>query len=403
MLDLLVKTKIPLIKLTSRDLVNTDYLIQLICGLNDDQYGIDEGSLTEGSLINAKQVGVKVIRLTKVEECDWASTYLDLKKRGLVCIVVNDEVPSEHFFDAGSLEPDKNAISIELQGHVHDSHLERALNILNGLTLKEVSECISLAYSEGALTPETIAKYRVYFGSQVRGVHPVEVKEEFYLPVFALEKYVVQNIYTFNESQESELMPRGLILHGPAGTGKTQASKYIARSFGVPLYRLDIGSMMNKWHGESESNLRNSLAFVDREAPCVLLLDEIEKVFASSAGEDGSSSRMLGNLLWWLQEHTSRVFVVMTTNDIEALPPELYREGRIDSKVLLPAFQDKGKVHTFCAQYLQDYAKKRPGLNIPTWDDVFSDLGGPSQLPTPGLTPAKCQATILNRVKLINY
>lgn len=112
-------------------------------------------------------------------------------------------------------------------------------------------------------------------------------------------------------------------------TGKTLASMYLASEFGVPLYRLDLGTMMGKYVGQSEESLNAALAQVDLVAPCVVIFDEVEKVFQNNS-DSGVTSRMLSQLLWWLQSHKSKVFTVMTTNAIEKIPEELYREGRID-------------------------------------------------------------------------
>lgn len=112
-------------------------------------------------------------------------------------------------------------------------------------------------------------------------------------------------------------------------TGKSAAAKAIASAMGIPLYRLDVGAMKDKYVGNSEANLLSALAQVDQVEPCVVLFDEVEKVFQSQ-NDSGVTTSMLSQLLWWLQEHKSKVFSVMTTNDRTKIPPELYREGRVD-------------------------------------------------------------------------
>jgi SpoVK/Ycf46/Vps4 family AAA+-type ATPase len=125
--------------------------------------------------------------------------------------------------------------------------------------------------------------------------------------------------------------PRGILLLGVQGCGKSLAAKAAASAFGVPLLRLDFGTLYNKFHGETERNLRESLAMGEIMSPCVLWLDEIEKgVAASSGGDSGTSQRVLGSLLTWMAERKKDVFVVATANDIQALPPELVRKGRFD-------------------------------------------------------------------------
>jgi len=124
--------------------------------------------------------------------------------------------------------------------------------------------------------------------------------------------------------------PKGLLLLGVQGCGKSVAARAAAGIFGVPLLRLDFASIHNKYIGESERNLRETLATADVMAPCVLWIDEIEKGVATSDGDSGTSRRLLGTFLTWLAEKNTKVFVVATANDISALPPELVRKGRFD-------------------------------------------------------------------------
>lgn len=124
--------------------------------------------------------------------------------------------------------------------------------------------------------------------------------------------------------------PKGVLLLGVQGCGKSVAAKAAAGIYGVPLLRLDFAAIHNKYIGESERNLRESLATADVLAPCVLWIDEIEKGVATGDGDSGTSRRLLGSFLTWLAEKKTKVFVVATANDISALPPELIRKGRFD-------------------------------------------------------------------------
>jgi len=124
--------------------------------------------------------------------------------------------------------------------------------------------------------------------------------------------------------------PRGVLLLGVQGCGKSLAARAAAAILGVPLLRLDLAGVHDKYVGESERRLRDALAAADALAPCVLWVDEIEKAVASSESDGGSARRVLGTLLTWLADRGSRVFVAATANDISALPPELVRKGRFD-------------------------------------------------------------------------
>ena len=126
--------------------------------------------------------------------------------------------------------------------------------------------------------------------------------------------------------------PKGMLLLGVQGCGKSLAAKAVAGGFGVPLVRLDFGTLYNKFHGETEKNLRDALASAEQIAPCVLWIDELEKgLAASGSSEDGGvSRRVLGYFLTWMAERKSRVFLVATANAVHDLPPELLRKGRFD-------------------------------------------------------------------------
>ncbi|MDX1625150.1 MAG: AAA family ATPase [Wenzhouxiangellaceae bacterium] len=124
--------------------------------------------------------------------------------------------------------------------------------------------------------------------------------------------------------------PRGILLLGVQGCGKSLAARATAGFFGVPLLQLDAGSLFDRFHGQSERNLREALRTADAMAPCVLWIDEIEKGLATGDQDGGTSKRMLATLLTWMAERASRVFLVATANDIQALPPELVRKGRFD-------------------------------------------------------------------------
>ena len=124
-------------------------------------------------------------------------------------------------------------------------------------------------------------------------------------------------------------MPKGVLLFGVQGGGKSLAAKAIAGKWGLPLLRLDFAALYNKFIGETERNLREALKLADLMAPCVLWVDEIEKGLAEES-ENATSKRVLGTLLTWMSERKSRVFLVATSNDISQLPPELMRKGRFD-------------------------------------------------------------------------
>jgi SpoVK/Ycf46/Vps4 family AAA+-type ATPase len=127
-------------------------------------------------------------------------------------------------------------------------------------------------------------------------------------------------------------VPRGILLLGVQGCGKSLAARAVAGTWGVPLLRLDFAALYDKYVGETERNLRESLRSAEAMAPCVLWVDEIEKGLATGGGDGdaGTSRRVLGSLLTWMAENDRSVFVVATANDVRLLPPELVRKGRLD-------------------------------------------------------------------------
>lgn len=142
--------------------------------------------------------------------------------------------------------------------------------------------------------------------------------------------------------------PRGVLLLGVQGCGKSAAAAAIAADWEVPLARLEVGRLYDRYIGETEQRLERALETAERVAPCVLLIDEIEKALASgsSAVDGGLSDRVLGRLLGWLQEREAPVFVVATCNDAESLPPELMRKGRFDEVffVDLPVASERAEI-----------------------------------------------------------
>jgi SpoVK/Ycf46/Vps4 family AAA+-type ATPase len=129
-------------------------------------------------------------------------------------------------------------------------------------------------------------------------------------------------------------------LLGVPGCGKSLTAKAIGAQWKLPLLRFDVGAVFGKYVGESEANLRRALKAAEAVAPCVLWIDEMEKAFSVSRGDDGGTTlRIFGGFLSWLQDKKSPVFVVGTANNIDQLPPELLRRGRLDesSSSIYPA------------------------------------------------------------------
>lgn len=213
---------------------------------------------------------------------------------------------------------------------------ERLVNNLAGLTTAEVRRLAHKAvYDDGAINETDLprlmrAKYEML---NKDGVLHYEFETEQFSSVGGLEqlkRWLEHRKGPFLDSTSPLDVPKGILLLGVQGCGKSLAAKAVAGVWGVPLLRLDFGALFNKYHGETERNLRQSLRAAEVMAPCVLWVDEIEKGVGGTDLDGGTSQRVLGTLLTWMAENTGAVFVVATANDIEALPPELIRKGRLD-------------------------------------------------------------------------
>jgi hypothetical protein len=143
--------------------------------------------------------------------------------------------------------------------------------------------------------------------------------------------------------------PKGVLIVGVPGCGKSLCAKTIARTWQLPMLLLDVGGLYGPYVGESEQRLARALETVEAMAPAVLWIDEIEKGFASSGGDGGVSQRLLGTFLRWLQERPSGIFIVATANDVESLPPELLRKGRFDETFFVDLPDEAARAQIFRA------------------------------------------------------
>lgn len=214
--------------------------------------------------------------------------------------------------------------------------VEKVVDNLAGLPVHDVERLTRQAvFNDGALTeadikPLLAAKYQLINRS---GTLTFEADTARFAEVGGmknLRRWIQQRKAAFDGTAPKLDAPKGVLLLGVQGCGKSLAARAAAGVLGVPLVRLDFGALYSKWHGESEKNLRESLASAEALAPCVLWLDEIEKALSAGDGDSGTSRRVLGAFLTWLAEQRARVFIVATANDITALPPELVRKGRFD-------------------------------------------------------------------------
>ncbi|GAX38918.1 AAA family ATPase [Nodularia sp. NIES-3585] len=225
-----------------------------------------------------------------------------------------------------------------------------------GLTLEEISDFLRLTVKESlsiagiTIDAGVIAKV-VEYKTRLLSQMGIELGKPATIPFGGLDllrEWLTRRRRLFTQEARSLNLPqpKGVLLAGPPGTGKSICAKNIASILNLPLLQLDIASMLGSLVGESEGNIRRALKTAEAIAPCVLWVDEIEKALSGQGDSSGVSQRILGNILTFMSECTSGVFVVATCNDPSALPSELKRKGRFDENffVDLPSEPERAQI-----------------------------------------------------------
>jgi hypothetical protein len=320
-----LSAKIPVLGVTTDDLMNFEEALHLIAKMTVKELPK-----------NVKALGDALYWTMDVEDVT-LDVYKFLMKHEHQLVVINPSKKNPLVFDAGELPTPKEMILGYLEEVMEADQVEQTYTALKGLSLKAVSEIVMLTQARtGSMSIKEIRRTRSMLGGTVQGLIPVEPDFDFYkFPVKIEEWLKINRAYFLSEKTPPKLRPRGVMLEGSPGVGKSMAAKAIARELGVPLYRLDIATTLNRYIGESEARVARSLSLLEREAPCVMLLDEVEKHFTDKE-DSGVVTRIMSQLLWWLADHSSRVLTVMTTNNLSHIPPELYRTGRVDMVMKIP-------------------------------------------------------------------
>jgi AAA+ superfamily predicted ATPase len=229
------------------------------------------------------------------------------------------------------------AVRVELE----PADAQRLVRALTGLSLIEAEKVLTRAIVEdGVLSSEDIrhvlaAKRRIIEREGVLEFYPTEESLAEVADLTGLKTWLAKRRGIIRDPKAAAefglTFPKGILLVGVPGCGKSLCARAVAADWGLPLLRLDTGTLYNKYIGESERNFRRACAAAERLAPVVLFIDELEKAFATGGGEDGGvTQRVLGNFLSWLQDRRGDVFTVATANDVSRLPPEFLRKGRFD-------------------------------------------------------------------------
>ncbi|HEC2133139.1 ATP-dependent zinc metalloprotease FtsH [Klebsiella spallanzanii] len=225
---------------------------------------------------------------------------------------------------------------------VPEALLNRVSTTLTGLTFSQIDQSLMLALNiHGTLDEQAVStllkeKEQIIGKGGVLEMVRVRDSMEDIGGLENLKDWLKRKAAVFlrlAEAEEAGIQPpKGVLVAGMPGCGKSLTAKAVAGLFELPLLRLDIGSLLGKYVGESEHNMRRALGMAESISPCILWVDELEKAFVGIGSSNASevTSRLLGYFLTWMQEKKSTVFVVATANNVTALPPELLRKGRFD-------------------------------------------------------------------------
>lgn len=370
LLKLSVRAGLPLISIQTDDPLNVRMVLGEVLGKTVHEF--PKKAVNGKNVYTPSEVkpGHIYVMFRAGDAMNWRKLHDTMVNKHATVIVVNPDGPRHEVFDAGFVTCPESLIRRTVADRLdedapHDEH-ESLVSALSGLSYQNVVNLILLAEANsGQFSSRSVREVRRIFFGNVRGLQQESTDTGFYLPSPQLEAWLGLDGQLFLSEAPAMLRPRGVLMDGPPGTGKTQGAKYIARELGLPLYRFDIGATMNKYVGESEKGMEQALAQAERCAPCVMLVDEVEKLFTGGSSDSGVTTRALSKLLWWLQEHRSRILVVMTTNDVKKLPPELIRPGRIDCQFYFGELKKDEALH-----FLRQAAKSMKKHVVITAEEV---------------------------------
>lgn len=230
----------------------------------------------------------------------------------------------------------------EMHINVSDDIIDSIVLSLKGMTKFQITQILNLAYHNGGnLVKEDtslILKEKEQFIKKtgMLEIIPVKEKPEDIGGLEIMKDWLTQKANIFKNLDKAIRfgvdLPKGILIMGRPGCGKSLTAKTTAAMFNLPLIRLDVGRLLGKYVGESEENMRKALKLSEAISPCVLWIDELEKAFAgvTSNNDGGITFRLFGQFLTWMQEKTSSAFIVATANNIKSLPKEFFRKGRFD-------------------------------------------------------------------------
>ncbi len=304
---------------------------------------------------NAEEKNCAIVVLTD------SNVYQNLQRMGISLAM---DLPNEdelYNFIHSYINQYKNNLNIEWD----EDDYKNAAVVLLGISLVEAKNVISALIAKGNITKQDLidlkfAKDKMF--SNINGLEKIEIdKDTTFAGLNNLKKWLDDKKKLQSPTKKAEMKkrgikpPRGILMVGIPGCGKSLAAKAVASRWELPLYLLDFATVQGQYVGQSERQLKEALETAERVSPCILWIDEIEKGLSGNKSDSGVTTRMIGQFLFWLQECKKEVFVVATANDTSSLPPELLRKGRFDEMffVDLPNTAERKEIINFyLAKYL---------------------------------------------------
>jgi hypothetical protein len=271
--------------------------------------------------------------------------------------------------DRAQLQAIASSVATEANELPDGAELEQVLDAASGLTRYEAEGAFSLSLiRHGRLEQSTLWHLKTQ-SLMKSGLLSLYRGNEAFAELGGLESlkaFCLRSLQSSNR-QRPGLKPKGILLLGLPGSGKSAFCKSLGNETGRPTLVLDVGALMGSLVGQSEERTRQALRIADAMAPCILMIDEVEKALSgmtnSGQGDSGVSSRMFGSLLSWLNDHQSDVFVVCTANDVSRLPPEFTRAERFDGLFYLDLPSSEQRQHIwemYAAQFGLDLKQRLP-------------------------------------------
>ena len=349
------KNLMSVLSFIAEDLKNKRNVTYVLCDINDISDDCVTSEFLCDVVASAEERSCSIVIITE------QSVWPNLRRLGMN---IDLDLPNEsEILDLlhNYIDKYKNEIDISWD----EDKYKEASTILLGLSEAEIKNVISVLLAKRSITDEDLvnlnfAKSNLF--ANMDGLEQVQVNDIVCGGLQNLKRWLSSKKQLFDVSKKENLKkrgikpPRGILVVGVPGCGKSLTAKAISKSWNLPLYLLDFATVQGKYVGQSEEQLRQALKTAEHVSPCILWIDEIEKGLAGVNDSSGVTSRMIGQFLYWLQESDKEVFVVATANEVNSLPAELLRKGRFDEIffVDLPNENERKEIiQLYFAKYLQ--------------------------------------------------